>query len=122
MRDWVRGGGQLPNDPQLADELMMPKLIFHGGVFRLEEKEQIKSRLGRSPDKADAFAQTFADVEQPSFFGDFSLPGGTKEMSYEELCRRFQDGEFEGRHNQGNYASEQSHIDKRFRPPSNYRS
>ncbi len=66
MRDWVRKGGKLPNDPMLAEELQMPKLMFHGGVFRLEEKDQIRSRLGRSPDRADALAQTFADVEMPT--------------------------------------------------------
>ena len=77
LRDWVKKGGQLPNDPGLAEELMMPKIFFHGGVTRLEEKEQIKQRLGRSPDKADALAQTFADVEQPSFFAEFSPQIGT---------------------------------------------
>lgn len=72
LRDWVRKGGCLPNDPGLAKELVAPKLFFHGGKFRLEEKQQIKERLGFSPDKADALAQTFADVEQPSFYADFS--------------------------------------------------
>ena len=73
MRDWVRKSGKLPNCPQLAEELTMPKLFFLKGVTRLEEKEQIKARLGgRSPDRADALAQTFADPDQPSFYGDFS--------------------------------------------------
>ena len=66
MRDWVRKGGQLPNDPRLAEELQMPRLIFHEGAWGLEAKDQIKARLGRSPDRADALAQTFADVDQPS--------------------------------------------------------
>ena len=68
MRDWIKKGGQLPNDPSLAEELLMPKVFFTNGVFRLEEKEQIKLRLKRSPDKADALAQTFADIEQESFY------------------------------------------------------
>jgi len=71
MRDWIRKGGALPNDPGLAEEILMPKITFHNGVFRLEEKEQIKERLKRSPDKADALAQTFADVEQPSFYASY---------------------------------------------------
>lgn len=82
MRDWIKNGGCLPNDPQLAEEILMPKIFFNGGVFRLEEKEQIKSRLKRSPDRADALAQTFADVEQPSFFADYSGNGGKPEHEY----------------------------------------
>lgn len=73
MRDWIKKGGALPKDPQLAEELLMPKVIFVNGIFRLEEKEQIKARLGRSPDKADALAQTFADVEQPSMHANFGV-------------------------------------------------
>lgn len=70
MRDWVRKGGALPNDPKLAEELTMPKIFWHGGIMKLEEKDQIKKRLnGRSPDRADALALTFGDVEEASFYG-----------------------------------------------------
>lgn len=72
LRDWVRKGGCLPNDPQLAKELTAPKLFFRDSIFRLEEKEQMKQRLGYSPDSADALAQTFADVDQDSFYADYS--------------------------------------------------
>lgn len=74
MRDWVRKGGVLPKDPVLAEELCSVKFFTNGGKIRLEEKEQVKSRLGRSPDRADALAQTFADVEQPSFFAEYGAP------------------------------------------------
>lgn len=66
MRDWIRNGGCLPNDPYLLEEISAPKVYFHGGVLRLEEKDQIKTRIGRSPDRADALAQTFADVDASS--------------------------------------------------------
>lgn len=82
MRDWIKKGGCLPNDPSLAEELLMPKVFFQNGVFRLEEKEQIKSRLGRSPDKADALAQTFADVEQYSFNAVFFRQGADGYTEY----------------------------------------
>lgn len=75
MRDWIRKGGSLAPDPGLAQEIMMPNVYFVNGVFRLEEKEQIKVRLGRSPDKADALAQTFADIEQPSMYPHFGMNG-----------------------------------------------
>lgn len=85
MRDWVRKGGVLPQDPQLAEELTIPKLIFHAGVTRLEEKEQIKARLGRSPDKADALAQTFADVEQPSFYAEYGIEQDQEVQAFGEF-------------------------------------
>ncbi len=84
MRDWIRKGGCLPKDADLSKELTCPKLFFHGGVFRLEEKEQIKKRLGFSPDKADALAQTFADVEQESFFASYDRAGNTIVSSMDE--------------------------------------
>jgi phage terminase large subunit len=118
MRDWVRKGGCLPNDPGLAEELLMPKVIFHGTHFRLEEKEQIKSRLGRSPDKADALAQTFMDVESQSFFADFSEGNGEFEgmEDYEklELMKRLRSG--------SNYISTESGVDIGYRSSPNYRS
>jgi hypothetical protein len=121
MRDWVKRGGQLPNDKALAEELMMPKLIFHGGVFRLEEKEQIKARLGRSPDRADAFAQTFADVEQPSFFADYNTtrPDGTTKP-YDEIVRDWLEGKLNRQAN--SYVSDESQLDKIPRSSPNYRA
>ena len=105
MRDWIKAGGALPNDPRLAEELMMPKLSFHGGLMRLEEKEQIKKRLGRSPDRADALAQTFADPEQDSFFADYSTPDGGDPARY-----------------RGGYYSGNDDIDKHYNSSSNYRA
>jgi phage terminase large subunit len=66
MADWLKRGGALPDDPQLARELATPKYYFHKGKFQLEEKDQIKKRLGFSPDKADALALTFAHAEMPA--------------------------------------------------------
>lgn len=60
MAEWVKGGGALPRIPGLAEELTTPEYWFKGDQFMLEPKEQIKKRLGRSPDYADALALTFA--------------------------------------------------------------
>lgn len=65
MADWVKGGGALPHMPELVAELTQPTYTFVNGRFMLEEKDQIKKRLGRSPDLADALAQTFALPDQP---------------------------------------------------------
>jgi hypothetical protein len=63
---WVKEGGALPNIPELVAELTTPTYTFVGGVFVLEEKAQIKERLGRSPDLADALFETFAIPDQPN--------------------------------------------------------
>ena len=63
MADWIKRGGCLPNDRELLRELIAPTYTFQNGKFRLEEKDQIKERLGYSPDKADALALTFAEPE-----------------------------------------------------------
>lgn len=62
---WVKGGGALPKIPELVPELTEPTYTFVGGKFRLEEKDQIKARLGRSPDLADALGETFAIPDMP---------------------------------------------------------
>lgn len=115
MRDWIRKGGQLPYDPQLKEELMMPKLIFHEGKFRLEAKEQIKVRLGgKSPDRADALAMTFADPEQASM-NAFGV-GMQSSMSNKEFIEHYH------RQVQGNYISQESQIDNYHQAAPNYRS
>lgn len=65
MTDWIKRGGSLPRMPELVKELTAPTYTFARGKFRLEDKKQIKERLGFSPDYADALALTFAYVEMP---------------------------------------------------------
>lgn len=65
MAEWVKRGGSLPNLPELLQDLTTPQYSFQGGKFRIEEKDQIKKRLGRSPDLADALALTFAQPDMP---------------------------------------------------------
>lgn len=60
MALWIKGGGSLPDIPELVAELTEPTYTFKGDRMLLEPKEQIKERLGRSPDYADALALTFA--------------------------------------------------------------
>lgn len=66
MAEWVKRGGALPNDASLVRELTAPMYTLQNGKFRLEEKDQIKKRLGFSPDKADALAITFTIPDQPA--------------------------------------------------------
>lgn len=59
--DWVQlKGGALPDDPELLEELTEVEYTFRNdGRKILEPKDNVKERLGRSPDKADALALTF---------------------------------------------------------------
>ena len=50
----------LAPDPQFDEEATEIKWSFRSdGRIYIEPKEDIKKRLGRSPDKFDAFANTF---------------------------------------------------------------
>jgi hypothetical protein len=66
MAEWVKRGGALARCGQYLRELTAPTFTFFQGKFRLEEKEQIKKRLGFSPNYGDALALTFAMPEQAS--------------------------------------------------------
>lgn len=65
MAEWVKSGGALPPIPALKAELTTPTYSFRGDQFLIEPKEEIKKRLGRSPDLADALALTFAHPVAP---------------------------------------------------------
>ena len=61
MADWLKGGGALPPIEALKAELSLPTYSFNNnGLLQLERKEDIKERLMRSPDLADALCLTFA--------------------------------------------------------------
>jgi hypothetical protein len=63
--DWVKRGGALPNVPELIREATAARYWFDKGKLRVEEKDQIKARLGNSPDLWDAFVTTFAAPVAP---------------------------------------------------------
>ena len=60
MVEWIRRGGALWRSPRLKESLVQTTYSFKGGRLLLEPKEQIKAKLGYSPDEADALALTFA--------------------------------------------------------------
>jgi phage terminase large subunit len=81
MADWVKAGGCLPNIPELVAEMTSPTYSFQGGKMRVEEKDQIKKRLGKSPDLADALCETFAIPDAPG--GMTKLPGTARAQAKE---------------------------------------
>ena len=69
VREWLRSDdAMLPPDEGLADELATPtyeKTVK--GAIRVQSKDEMRTALGRSPDKLDALALTFApDQNLPS--------------------------------------------------------
>lgn len=67
MAEAVKANVALPaHIPELLAELITPTYTFVGGAFQLEDKDQIKKRLGRSPDLADALALTYAMPDLPA--------------------------------------------------------
>lgn len=66
MAQWVLKGGALPNVPELVRELTVPTYTYVNGKFVMEDKDQIKERLGWSPNYADALALTFASPDVPA--------------------------------------------------------
>jgi hypothetical protein len=57
---WIKEGGALFPSPELVAELTAPTYAFKGDQLILEDKAQVKARIGRSLDRADALALTFA--------------------------------------------------------------
>ena len=64
MRDWLAAGAELPDLPELEQELTTPNYsVSRGrksGTIALEEKEDLKRRGFDSPDMADALSITFS--------------------------------------------------------------
>lgn len=62
VRDWLSAGGVIPDLVDLKRDLAAPTYTFTAttDVYQLEAKDDIKKRLGNSPDLGDALALTFA--------------------------------------------------------------
>lgn len=61
VRDWLKGGGAIPKDHVLRDELIGPEAVPRmDGKLLLEPKDAMKRRGLKSPNRADSLALTFA--------------------------------------------------------------
>ena len=66
MAKWIKAGGALADCEGLARDLTCASYQFDAaGRMKLESKEKIKERFGKSPDLADALALTFAFPVSP---------------------------------------------------------
>ncbi|MDA1192895.1 MAG: hypothetical protein O3A46_14575, partial [Candidatus Poribacteria bacterium] len=61
LREWIRDEGELPNDRKLVEDLTAPKFSYTGkGQIKVESKDEMKKRLGRSSDYADSLMLALA--------------------------------------------------------------
>ncbi len=61
MAQWIKTAGVLPPNADLKADLCQVRYDYDAqGRLRLESKETLKARTGKSPDLADALALTFA--------------------------------------------------------------
>lgn len=67
MRQFMKDGGSIPDDPQLCDELTWPEWYVNvkSQKIVLESKEDMRKRGLGSPNRGDALALTFAFPVQP---------------------------------------------------------
>lgn len=86
LAEWVKAGGALSPDRELKEELCATTFVYQGDKFRIVDKAIIKDQLGRSPDKADALALTFAAPVAPkSMIGRMD---NTARRTYDPFKRR----------------------------------
>lgn len=88
--EWVKRGAGAPNDPELAREMAAPTYTFYNNKIRVEEKDQIKARLGVSPDKWDSLKLTFAMPDMPRDMAELGGDVGTGDVisDYEQFPGR----------------------------------
>ena len=61
MGEWLAAGAEIPDDPELAADLIGPQYGYSSkSQIQLERKEDMKSRGLASPDCGDTLAMTFA--------------------------------------------------------------
>jgi phage terminase large subunit len=78
MRRWLRDGGIAPGDDRLIADLTAPTYDWdESGRIKVESKRELRKRLGRSTDRADALALAVMPAE-----------GRVWDPDYVELTRR----------------------------------
>ncbi len=84
LRDWIKGGGCIPNHIRLKQDLAMPRFWFDKfGRLILEPKDDIKKRGLPSSDYADAACLTFAASVVPQH--KVKIKSATYEYDYDPL-------------------------------------
>lgn len=62
-RDYLKAGGcSIDPDPELKSQLASYRYGYNGGLLLMESKKDYKKRLGKSPDRADSWILTHAQM------------------------------------------------------------
>jgi hypothetical protein len=72
--EWIKRGGAVPESNELLAALTQTTYTFKGDRLILEPKEDIKAKLGYSPDEADAAALTFAQPVMARSYRPYHRP------------------------------------------------
>ena len=57
LEQWLKDGGAIPAHKELEGDLLVARYEYDArGRYKVERKDEIKKRIGRSPDHADALA------------------------------------------------------------------
>lgn len=87
MRDWLKTGGAIPDDPDLHAQLEGRQygyvLLSGRDAIQLEKKSDMKKRGLSSPDIADALALTFAYPVQPNAHAGRAAANRTSVVQHE---------------------------------------
>ena len=87
MREWLAGGGAIPDDNDLKSQLESREYGFAmkdgRDAIQLESKKDMKKRGLSSPDIADALALTFAYPVQPNANAGRATAGMTPRVQHE---------------------------------------
>jgi len=82
-------GVALPPDPELTKELCMPKWELSGMTVKVESREDIVKRLGRSPDRATAYV--LANISVPKLKALQAAHSRMEVVNYDPMAHARQD-------------------------------
>jgi len=83
MKQWLREGGSIPDDPVLCEELIGPESYTNlKGKVVLESKDEMRARGLSSPNRADALALTFALPVKKKVV---NVPGRAEKLEFARL-------------------------------------
>lgn len=87
--EWIKRGGCIPDFPELIQALTQTTYTFKGNQLLIEPKEDIKVKLGFSPDHMDALCLTFAMPVEKQDRSEFAhlLHNQSNQFEYDPFSR-----------------------------------
>lgn len=90
MREWLdpeaNNGAALPDEPELLAELAAPKWKLQGATIAVESRDEIISRIGRSPDRASAYI--LALIDTPKMHVMEGISGRNRQVDHDPYSSR----------------------------------